>query len=33
MDRGGAPFNAWLNVALDALDSWVDWHQSGGTAG
>lgn len=33
MGHGGAPFNAWLDVAFDALDSWVDWHQSGGSAG
>jgi hypothetical protein len=33
MGHGGTPFNIWLNVAFDALDSWVDWHQSGGTAG
>jgi hypothetical protein len=33
MGHGGAPFNAWLNVAYDALDAWVDWHQSGSTAG
>jgi len=33
MGHGGGPFNTWLNVAFDALDAWVDWHQSGGTAG
>jgi len=33
MGHGGTPFNIWLNVAFDALDAWVDWQQSGGTAG
>jgi hypothetical protein len=33
MGHGGTPFNNWLNVAFDALDRWVDFHQSGGTAG
>jgi hypothetical protein len=33
MGHGGGPFNTWLNVAFDALDAWVDWHQSGGTQG
>ena len=33
MGHGGGPFNTWLNVAFDALDAWVDWHQSGGAAG
>ena len=33
MGHGGGPFNTWLNVAFDALDAWVDWHQSGGSAG
>ena len=33
MGHGGVPFNTWLNVAFDALDAWVDWHQSAGTAG
>jgi Tannase and feruloyl esterase len=33
MGHGGGPFNTWLNVAYDALDAWVDWHQSGGRQG
>ncbi len=33
MGHGGAPFNALVGPALDALDAWVDYHQSGGATG
>jgi hypothetical protein len=33
MGHGGAEFDAMIAPALDALDAWVDWHRSGGTAG
>jgi hypothetical protein len=33
MGHGGAEFDASLSAQLDALEAWVDWRQSGGTAG
>jgi hypothetical protein len=33
MGHGGAPFNAFIDPALDALDGWVDYRQSGGALG
>ena len=33
MGHGGAPFNAWIDPALDALEDWVDNHESGGAIG
>jgi hypothetical protein len=33
MGHGGAEFNASISDQLDALEAWVDWRQSGGTAG
>jgi len=33
MGHGGAPYDASLSAQLDALEAWVTWHQTGGTAG
>jgi Tannase and feruloyl esterase len=33
MGHGGAEYDASLSAQLDALEAWVDWHQSGGSAG
>jgi len=33
MGHGGAPYDATIGAQLDALESWVDWHQSGGRSG
>jgi hypothetical protein len=33
MGHGGAEYDASLSAQLDALEAWVDWRQSGGTAG
>jgi hypothetical protein len=33
MGHGGGPFNAFVPLALDALDKRVDYHQSGGASG
>jgi hypothetical protein len=33
MGHGGAPFNAFIAPALDALDQWVDYVQSSGALG
>jgi hypothetical protein len=33
MGHGGAEFNALIGPALDALEAWVDWRESGGSAG
>jgi hypothetical protein len=33
MGHGGAEYDASLGAQLDALEAWVTWHQSGGTAG
>ncbi len=33
MGHGGAEYDASLSAQLDALEKWVDWHQSGGRAG
>jgi pimeloyl-ACP methyl ester carboxylesterase len=33
MGHGGTQFDDSLSAQLDALEAWVDWHQSGGTAG
>lgn len=33
MGHGGAEFNAWIDPALDALEDWVDYRESGGTMG
>ena len=33
MGHGGAEFDASLAAQLDALEGWVTWHQTGGTAG
>ncbi len=33
MGHGGAPFDAWIGTALDALEAWVDYRQSGGKTG
>jgi len=31
--HGGAEYDASLAAQLDALEAWVTWRQSGGTAG
>jgi hypothetical protein len=33
MGHGGAEYDASLGAQLDALEAWVTWHQSSGTAG
>jgi hypothetical protein len=33
MGHGGVEYDASLSAQLDALEAWVDWRQSGGTAG
>ena len=33
MGHGGAEYDASLSAQLDALEKWVDWHQSGGSSG
>jgi hypothetical protein len=33
MGHGGAEYDAALSAQLDALEQWVDWHQSGGSTG
>jgi len=33
MGHGGAEYDASLSAQLDALEKWVDWHQSGGRSG
>jgi len=33
MGHGGAEYDAALSAQLDALEKWVDWHQSGGLTG
>lgn len=33
MGHGGAEFNAWISPALDALEAWVDYRESGGAMG
>jgi hypothetical protein len=33
MGHGGAEYDASLSAQLDALEAWVDWRQSRGTAG
>ena len=33
MGHGGAEFNALIDPALDALEAWVDYRESGGAAG
>jgi hypothetical protein len=33
MGHGGAEYDAALPAMFDALEKWVDWHQSGGRSG
>ncbi len=33
MGHGGAPYDNSLGAQLDALEAWVTWHQTGGSAG
>jgi Tannase and feruloyl esterase. len=33
MGHGGVEYDASLSAQLDALEQWVDWHQSGGSTG
>jgi hypothetical protein len=33
MGHGGAPFNALVGAQIDALEAWIDYHQSGGVSG
>jgi tannase/feruloyl esterase len=33
MGHGGAEYDATLGAQLDALEKWVDWHQTGGRSG
>ena len=33
MGHGGAQFNTLIDPALDALERWIDYHQSGGRIG
>jgi hypothetical protein len=33
MGHGGAPYDASLAAQLDALEAWVTWHQTRGSAG
>jgi hypothetical protein len=33
MGHGGAEYDALIGSSLDALEAWVDYHQSNGAAG